>query len=914
MPQRTVTLLFTDIEGSTKLWEAFGDGMRQALPKHDQMIKRAVDDHGGSVFKTVGDGFFCVFQDPLGAVSAAISIQRSIHLSDWQVPGLRVRCAIHTGTVEARGGDYYGVALSRAARMLGVGYGGQTLLSESTRALIHRELPPDAWLYDHGPQRLKDLEGTENLFELRHPDIPVEMQGLRTMNERPNNLPEPVTSFVGRETVIEQIRASLQRSRMVTLIGSGGSGKTRAALEAAGGLLDEYPDGVWFVDLGPVIDQSLVTKAVASVLNVREQVGAGLSEALLEYAEQRHMLLILDNCEHVVDECAKLVTALIINCANVSILATSRESLGVVGEMHFRVPSMEVPSPDDAPDRILAAESARLFVERAQLADQNFAPTPTSAKSIARIVSRLDGIPLAIELAAARASSMSTEALSARLDESFRILTGGSKASLPRQQTLRAMIDWSFNLLSGQEQAMLRRLGVFSGGWTLETAESVCADGELIHADEVLDLLLQLAGKSLVVYEEVSTRYRLLETVRWYAMQKLAETDESSETRNRHLRTFLKIAEESKLTGANQIEDLAKLETEHENVLAALDWCDSSPEGAEAGLRLVAALGRFWYMHGHFASGRRMISHALSRSGAQVRTPRRAEALVAAALLARVQGDLKAAEEFLLEAQEVYRKLNDDRGVSTVLNSLGNVMREGGRFAEAKNVWLEALEIRKALDDRPGIAVVRGNLGIVSMFSGDYDEAEEHIQASLAEERALQRRSHEGIALSNLGLLKMWKGDVAGARTYCLLALEVNREVGTKLVESRDLHHLGQIEIDEGNLEIARGYLQESLKISGALTAKELMADAIETVAALMNRTGDHATAAMLAGGAERIRHESGCAMAPNEEGRYKRENESFTAALGRAEAGRLMETGRAMKSSEALELAVSALSKNGSN
>src|SRR5688572_9672816 len=306
MPQRTVTLLFTDIEGSTKLWEAFGDGMRQALPKHDQMVKRAVEDHGGSVFKTVGDGFYCVFQSPNDAVDAAIVIQKSMHSAEWPVPNLRVRCAVHTGTVEARGGDYFGIALSRTARMLSAGYGGQTLLSEATRALVHRDLPPDTWLYDHGPQRLKDLEGAENLFELRHPAIPVEMQGLRTMNERPNNLPEPVTSFVGRETVVEQIRASLKKSRMVTLVGSGGSGKTRAALEAAGGVLDEYADGVWFVDLGPVIDETLVIKAAASVLNVREQAGAGLSDALLEFAEQRNLLLILDNCEHVIDECAKL--------------------------------------------------------------------------------------------------------------------------------------------------------------------------------------------------------------------------------------------------------------------------------------------------------------------------------------------------------------------------------------------------------------------------------------------------------------------------------------------------------------------------------------------------------------------------------------------------------------------------------
>ncbi|MEO7453970.1 MAG: adenylate/guanylate cyclase domain-containing protein, partial [Fimbriimonadales bacterium] len=399
MPQRTVTLLFTDIEGSTKLWEAFSEGMRRALPRHDAIIKSAVQANNGNVFKNVGDGFFCVFQSPLDAVCAAVELQRSIHQTDWPVTELRVRCAVHTGTVESRGGDYFGIALSRAARMLGAGYGGQTLLSDSTRALVHRDLPEGASLFDHGPQRLRDLEGTENLFELRHPDIPVEIQGLRTMNERPNNLPEPVTSFVGREVVVEQIRTAVSRSRIVTLIGSGGAGKTRSALEAARGMLDNFADGIWFVDLGPVTDQSLVVKAIASVLNVREQAGASIQDAFTEFAESRSLLLILDNCEHVVDECARLAGVLSTTSAGVSILATSRESLGIAGEMNFRIPSMTVPSPDDPAEKILNTEAARLFVDRAQLADQNFVTTPSNAKSIARIVSRLDGIPLAIELA-----------------------------------------------------------------------------------------------------------------------------------------------------------------------------------------------------------------------------------------------------------------------------------------------------------------------------------------------------------------------------------------------------------------------------------------------------------------------------------------------------------------------------------
>lgn len=400
MAQRIVTLLFTDIEGSTKLWEAHGDGMRKSLPRHDALIKKAVEDNGGSVFKTVGDGFFCAFPAPGAAVEAALQMQVAIHKADWQVPDLRVRCAIHTGTVESRGGDYFGLTLSRAARMLNASYGGQTLLSEASKALIDSKLPEGAILYDHGPQRLRDLERAEHLFELRHPSIPVDVQGLRSMNELPNNLPEQVTSFVGREELIERVTDSLDRGRLVTLTGSGGSGKTRLALQVAQTVLDSFADGVWFADFSTVTDPSLAVKAVATALNLREQAGSTLQENLIEFAERRSLLLIFDNCEHVVDACSLLADALLKACPKVKVLATSREALGIAGELNIKVPSLRVPSLDDEADAILASEAVRLFIERAQQADSNFIARPEAVKSIARIVARLDGIPLAIELAA----------------------------------------------------------------------------------------------------------------------------------------------------------------------------------------------------------------------------------------------------------------------------------------------------------------------------------------------------------------------------------------------------------------------------------------------------------------------------------------------------------------------------------
>jgi non-specific serine/threonine protein kinase len=695
---------------------------------------------------------------------------------------------------------------------------------------------------------------------------------------------------------------------MVTLIGSGGSGKTRLGLKVADGVLDDYRDGVWFVEFGTITDPSLAAKAIASVLNVREQAGSSLEHALIEFAEHRSLLLMLDNCEHVLEECATLVDSILKSCPEVQILATSRESLGLSGELIFRVPSLGVPSHSDDFVTIRDSEAVQLFVDRAQLAEASFTLNEGNYLSVCRIVERLDGIPLAIELAAARVATMPTEALSARLDDSFRVLTGGGKATLPRQQTLRTMIDWSFNLLSEPEKAMLRRLSVFSGGWTLESAERVCADGEVIHQDDVLDLLLQLVGKSLAAYDELSSRYRLLETVRWYSLQKLADADEATQTRDRHLETFLDVAEGAKLTGADQVEALERLATEHENILAALDWCEASSAGVESALKIVSALGRFWYMHGHFSTGRKAIAMAVARRGASAPTKLRAEALVSAALLARVQGDLVAAEEYLSEAKAIYEQLQDNKGVSTTLNSLGNVMREGGRYEEAQAIWDQALQLRSEMGDKAGISVVRGNLGIIAMLRGNFSAADEHIQASLQTERELQRRSHEGIALSNLALSKMWQGDLEAAQDYCLLALEVNREVGTKLVESRDLHHLAQISVSLGKTDSAKSYLSASFKISRSLAAKELIADALETAASIMNREERFRLAAELTGAAERVRQESGCKMPPNEMDRYASEVERFKDGLGSAAADTCLERGRAMKTAEAVEAALSAM------
>lgn len=554
LPTSTVTFLFTDIEGSTKLWEEHGDAMHTVLARHDALVRQAIESNHGFVFKTVGDAFHAAFQIAPDAIAAALAAQRALDTERWDKTPIRARMALLTGVAEERDGDYYGPPLNWIARLLTSGHGGQVLLSQATYELVRRDrLPEGVTLRDLGEHQLKDLIRPEHIYQIVAADLPSEFPPLKTLDTLPNNLPIQLTSFIGREKEILEIKRLLGATRLLTLTGAGGAGKTRLSLQVATDLLDGFKDGAWFIELAPLSDPNLVPQTIAASLGLQNQSARPMLDALNDYLKEKNLLLVLDNCEHLIQACAESADALLHYSPRIKILATSREALGIAGETIFRVPSLSLPDANKLPplDVLSQYESVRLFTDRAFSAQPNFVLTGENASAIAKICHRLDGIPLAIELAAARIKALKPEEIAARLDDSFRLLTGGSRTAPTRQQTLRGTINWSYDLLSEPERALLRQLSVFTGGWMLEAAEAVCTD-----ISDVLDVLSRLIDKSLIIVEahDSATRYRSLETIRQYAHEKLVESGEHENAQNRHLEYYLKLAEEAepKLRGAEQ--------------------------------------------------------------------------------------------------------------------------------------------------------------------------------------------------------------------------------------------------------------------------------------------------------------------------------------------------------------------------
>ncbi|TMG81335.1 MAG: adenylate/guanylate cyclase domain-containing protein, partial [Betaproteobacteria bacterium] len=615
-----VTFLFTDIEGSTRLWEQEPERMRPALARHDAIARAAVEGHRGIVVKTAGDGVHATFDDPLDAIGATLQLQQA--LADSTATGgiaFRVRCGLHLGVDERRDNDFFGPAVNRAARIMSVAHGGQVLLSEAVALLVRGRLPAGVTLRDLGAVRLRDLASPERVYQVVHPQLRQDFPALRSLEATPNNLPQQVTSFIGRGFDLTEVKKILGNTRLLTLLGVGGIGKTRLSLQVAADMLDGFPDGVWFVELAPLVDAQLVPQAVASVLGVKEEAGRPVVEALKKHVKDRQLLLIVDNCEHLVHACAELAKQLLESSPRLKILASSREHLHVPGEATYPVPALGVPEPSTAttPAALTQYESVLLLVDRAVAAQPTFRVTDQNAAAIGEICRRLDGIPLAIELAAARARALSVENIAARLHDRFRLLTSGSRTALPRQQTLRALIDWSYDLLSEAERAVFRRLAVFAGGWTLDAVEAVAADVEVRERD-VLDLLTNLVEKSLVVVEAAGGRYRLLDTVRQYAQERLTESGEEESVRMRHLACYVALAENagSQLTGPQQGVWLVRLDLERENILGAHDYCEWAAGGAELGLRLASAVKRYWIFRGLMELGHRLTVEALKRRGA----------------------------------------------------------------------------------------------------------------------------------------------------------------------------------------------------------------------------------------------------------------------------------------------------------
>lgn len=873
---QTYTFIFTDIEGSTQLWERFPSAMDQALEQHDLLMREAFVSEGGHIFKTVGDMFCVAYREPADAVRAAFRAQLALHRKDFgDIGKIKVRMGVYTGQARERDNDYFGTALNRVSRLMSAGHGGQILVASNTAAEVEGSLEEGVTLHSLGTHKLRDVEGTEVIFQLMHPDLTPEFPQLRTLDAIPNNLPRELSSFVGREQGIAEIKSLLRERNLVTLVGSGGCGKTRLAVQVASDLLTKFENGVWMVDLAPLADPDLVPRAFLSALNLVEEPGIPVVESLRRQLKSHTALIVLDNCEHLIDASAGVVDQIVRSAPQVKILATSREALGVPGETPWRVPSLSLPSRgvSSADDLLRRSEAARLFVERASVALPTFELNSQNYESVAAICSRLDGIPLAIELAAARVKVLPADQIAARLDDRFRLLTGGSRTALPRQQTLRALIDWSYNLLSDQEKLLLRRLAVFVGGWTLEASESICA-AEPLEAWELLDLLMQLVDKSLVVYDEEDgqARYRLLETVRQYSREKLFEQEEGPELRRRHSMHYLEWVEGKlgKLASPEGPQILNQIEDDHDNFRAALEWVSAAPDDRILLLRLARALSRFWEIRGYFAEGRQWVERAIEATESE-------------------SGD--------------QRDQTDDLRMRA-LNQLGNICREQGDLEAAIRAFERSLELAKARGFEVGVAIVHNNMGLTWHNMMRFEEAESAFQESIAICRKLGDKINLGSALDNLGSLLRDQGRLEEARQHHDESLPIFVDAGDKRSIGINYAQRGDLEIASGNLKESEEAYHKGLELLILVDHKPGIASVLEGLAKLCLQRGKPENSAKMLGYTNRYRERNGNPIPPQSVYEVAATVEQTMTALGNEKYDQLFLEGRRLSHEAVVRLA----------
>jgi len=860
LPSGTVTFLFTDIEGSTQLWEQHPQVMPAAIERHNAILKTAITAHSGTVFKLVGDAVYAAFASTPDALAAALAAQRALANEPWALPTpLRVRMALHTASAEARDGDYLGPPLNRVARLLAVGHGAQILLSLATQELVRDQLPDDTVLRNLGAHRLKDLARPEPIFQVVVPDLPADFPPLNTPGIRRTNLPAPPTPLIGREHELSHILATLRKTgtRLVTLTGPGGTGKTRLGLQAAAKLLDDFAQGVYFVDLSALQDAKLVDSTIAETLEVTTIGNQPLRERLKDYLREKQLLLLLDNFEQVL-EAAPLVAALLAAAPDLHVLVTSRVVLRLSGEQEFPVPPLSLPDPKHVPplQQLTQYEAVRLFAERARAVKPDFAITNENATAVAEICVRLDGLPLAIELAAARSKLFPPQALLLRLGNRLKLLTGGTRDLPARQQTIRNTIDWSYNLLDAVQQRLFTRLGVFAGGWTLEAAEAIC-----IAEDDVIDLLdgVQTLADHSLIHQDMGragiSRFRMLETIREYAGEQLKVSGEAQIVRQRHASYYLALTEEAEplLRTMAQRYWLSQLDDEHDNIRAALDWCIENGDIA-TGLRIGGALWQFWAIRGHLHEGRARLATLLSlleRSG-EVDDRARAKGQFALGVLIDRIGDLSARRQLFEESAARFRATGDRWGLALALNFLTRVASDENDLPRGYVLQAESQLLFEEIGDPWGIALalvfqacgaalraepvakqlgaegVRRFRAVGDLWSaadalyllansgdalGDPEWTLRLIQESQALYRELGDRAGIARALDSFAGGLRWQGDYQQAAQRYDEAISLFRELGLKPYLATALHGRGMVAYHQGDDQHATALFKESLAI-----------------------------------------------------------------------------------------------------
>lgn len=838
LPTGTVTFLFTDIADSTTLWEQHPAAARVALTRHDELVEQIVAEHEGHIVRPRGEGDsrFAVFSRATDAVAAAAALQQALYAEHWLLrTPLRVRMALHTGEADRRDGDYYGSAVNRCARLRAVAHGGQILVSAATQELVRDSLPSGIELHELGAHRLKDLTRPEQVFQLVAPGLAAEFPPLRSLDARPHNLPVQRDPLIGREREVAEVVALLRRPEigLVTLTGPGGTGKTRLSQQIAAEMLDDFPDGAWFVDLAALSDPALVLSTIAQTLGLKELADQPIAEMLAASLRSKQLLLVLDNFEQVLAAAATLTT-LLRTTERLKLLVTSRELLRLSGEQDYPVPPLALPDLErrEPVERLSQYAAVALFIQRAQAVKPDFQVTNETAPAVAEICVRLDGLPLAIELAAARIRLLPAEALLRRLGNRLKLLTGGMRDQAARQQTLRAAIDWSYKLLTTEEQVLFAQLGVFVGGWTLEAAEAVCQQDDL----DLLDGIQSLLDKSLLRQDASGSdsRFTMLETIREFAFEQLVARDASIVQRN-HADYFLAFAEDAdtQLHSAEQIVWLGRLEAENENLRSALTWFVSCNE-AESALRLAGALSLFWHYRGHYTEGRDWLEHVI-KLGGDVGGAIRAKACSGVGTLAWAQGDYGRATEYHQQALTLYQNVGDGCGVAFTLNNLGAQAVARGAVLEAARLYNESKALYLTLTNSScaeDILLPIYNLGELARDQGDYHHAMEFLNEAATRARAFGNSFFLVYAITALGDLARMSGSYLQAQRYFQESLELARTHMDRMLVAICLEGLASVAMTEDHQSGAElhTYHQATAWATRLLAAAEVLREQVGSV------------------------------------------------------------------------------------